>query len=776
MKKALVVVESPSKAKTIQKYLGRKDYIVKASVGHIKDLPKSKLGVDPKKGFAADYQLIPGKKKILDELKKAFEQTHELYLATDPDREGEAIAHHIDEELKTRGKKSHRVLLNAITKNAILEAIKNPQRIDESKVKAQQARRILDRLVGYKISPLLWDKVKRGLSAGRVQSVTVRLVVEREREVKAFKPVEYWEVEGLFSKANTDIQAKYFKHSGKDPELGNRADVDTFLKDVEGAQWKVSSVEKKERSRKPTPPFITSRLQQDASRKLGFSAKKTMTLAQMLYEGVDLGDMGTSGLITYMRTDSVRVEPGAIEEARKYIRSEYGDAYIPEQPNIYKTKKNAQDAHEAIRPTSLEFTPQRVKSFLERDLFRLYCLIWNKFLSSQMTPAVYDQTAIDFVTNGKKGDVHQFRATGSVLKFPGFIAAFNQNQEQGEKGTDDEASEEEKILNLPILQVGDPVICKSLEPSQHFTQPPPRYTDASLIRELEEKGIGRPSTYASILSNIQDREYVEKREGKYFPSELGTVVTDLLTESFPEVLNVEFTAGMEDQLDEIEEGKTDWKKTLGEFWKPFEKTLERAKIHMKNVKTQEVPTSINCEKCGHTMVIKWGKMGSFLACSNYPTCKNTQDYKKDDQGTIVIVPKEFTNKNCQKCGNRLVVKNGKYGKFLACSDYPNCKTTEPFTLGIPCPTCKVGEIVQKQSKYRRVFYSCSRWPDCKFANWDKPINKPCPQCQNPILTEKTTKRIGYHLKCPNKECGYIEVLESPGSSVSPASGEKDIAV
>jgi DNA topoisomerase-1 len=770
-KKALVIVESPSKAKTIQKYLGR-EYIVKASVGHIKDLPKSKLGVDPKKGFEPDYQVIPTKTKVIEELKKASQQVPVLYLATDPDREGEAIAWHIQEELKARGKKIYRVLFNAITKPSVLEAMSKPQSLDSDKYHAQQARRILDRLVGYKISPLLWDKVKRGISAGRVQSVALRLIVDRESEIKAFKPEEYWNVEGLFSKDNIDFKARFFKFDGKDPELPNREVVDEILSALKKAEWKISSIEQKERSRKANPPFITSRLQQEAARKLGFSAKKTMTLAQHLYEGIDLEDLGTHGLITYMRTDSVRIEPGALQSVREFIEGHYGKEYIPAEPNVYKSKKSAQEAHEAIRPTSLEFSPEKVQPFLEKDEFRLYQLIWNRFVASQMNPAIYDQTAVDISAQDKKGHTYQFRATGSVLKFPGFTAVYMETQEEGDKTEQDS----ENALKLPIIREGDLVENKELNPSQHFTQPPPRYTDASLIRDLEEKGIGRPSTYASILSNIQDRDYVEKREGRYYPSELGTVVTELLVLSFPDILNSEFTAAMENQLDDIEEGKADWKKTLGKFWKPFEKTLETAKEQMKNVKRQEVPTDIDCEKCGHKMVIKWGKLGSFLACSNYPECKNTQDFKKDDQGKIVIIPKEYTDKKCEKCGNPMVVKSGKFGKFLACSDYPNCKYTQAITLGIPCPLCSEGEIAQKQSRYRRLFYSCNKWPACNFASWDKPLQIPCPQCKFPILTEKVTKRAGLMHKCMKKECGYVDIIDPNYGKAPPTETDSNTEV
>lgn len=764
-KKALVIVESPSKARTIQKYLGR-EYIVKASVGHIKDLPKNKLGVDVKKGFKPDYQLIPSKAKILEELKKASKNVPFLYLATDPDREGEAIAWHINEELKTRGKKAHRVLFNSVTKPAILEAMKHPQKLNEAKYHAQQARRVLDRLVGYKISPLLWDKVRRGLSAGRVQSVALRLIVEREAEIKSFKPEEYWKLEALFEANGGEISSRLFKVDGEDPIINSKTEMDSFLTSIENAQWSIKSIEQKERQRKPNPPYITSRMQQDAARKLGFSAKKTMALAQRLYEGVDLGDLGTHGLITYMRTDSVRIEPGALQSVREYIGNRYGKDYLPQEANIYKSKKSAQDAHEAIRPTSMEFEPERIQNFLERDEFRLYQLVWNRFVTSQMVPAIYDQTAVDIsAKNNKKSDV-VFRATGSVIKFAGFMAVLSTQGEEQDTAENDE-NDQERTLNLPPIKEGDQAKTKNFEPTQHFTQAPPRYTDASLIRELEEKGIGRPSTYASILSNLQDREYVERRDARFFPSELGTVVTELLVQSFPTILNAEFTAEMENQLDEIEDGKADWKKTLGKFWKPFEKILESAKAHMKNVKRQEVPTDIKCDRCGNHMVIKWGKAGSFLACSNYPECKNTQDFRKDDAGLIVIVPKEFTDKKCEKCGNQMVVKSGKFGKFLACSDYPNCKTTQAISTGIKCPVCNEGEIVQKQSRYKRLFYSCNRWPNCNFATWDKPIEKPCPTCGFTVTIDKTTKRLGHFRTCP-KKCGFMEMIETPPEELKPA--------
>jgi DNA topoisomerase-1 len=453
-----------------------------------------------------------------------------------------------------------------------------------------------------------------------------------------------------------------------------------------------------------------------------------------------------------------------LESVREYIRTEYGRDYLPAEASIYKSKKSAQDAHEAIRPTSLEYSPERVQGFLDKDEFRLYQLIWNRFVASQMQPAVYELTTVDLITTDKKGRIQTFRASGSVIKFPGFTAVYQEGAEEavrGKKkaGEDSEPAADSRALKLPPIQEGDAVQLKELDPSQHFTQPPGRFSDASLIRELEERGIGRPSTYASILSNLQDREYVEKRENRYYPSELGVVVTDLLVQSFPDILDSEFTADMENQLDEIEEGKADWKKTLRAFWKPFEKTLETAKIQMKNVKRQEVPTDLNCDRCSHKFVIKWGKQGSFLACSNYPECKNAQDFKKDDQGKIVIIPKEFTDKTCPECKKPMIVKNGKFGKFLACSDYPNCKVTQAIGTGVPCPACKEGEIVEKQSRYRRIFYSCGTWPKCNYALWDKPLQQPCPKCQWPILTMKITKKNGLVHKCPQKECGFYEVID-----------------
>lgn len=755
--KTLVVVESPSKAKTLQKYLG-KEYVVKASVGHIKDLPKSKLGVDVTHDFKTDYQVIPHKEKVIEELQEASRGISECYLATDPDREGEAIAFHIQEELRSRGRKFHRVLIHSITKPSVLAALENPLPLNQDKYEAQQARRILDRLVGYKVSPILWDKVKRGLSAGRVQSVAVRLVVEREKEILAFQPQEYWEIEGLFSKEAVSFVSRLFKIDGKDPALTDRTLAETWQGRLQKALWRVAGVEQKERSRKPHPPFITSRLQQEASQKLGFSAKKTMTLAQQLYEGINLGSLGTHGLITYMRTDSVRTDPQALQKAREWISQTYGTSYLPGEPIFYAAKKNAQDAHEAIRPTSLEFSLDVVKPHLEPDAFRLYQLIWNRFLASQMAPALYDQTVIDLAPEAPTlTQKVVFRTTASVLKFPGFTALYL--EDAGPESPPPEKEGTGNVKQLPHLVVGNVVECLSLTPSQHFTQPPARYNDATLIKDLEEKGIGRPSTYAAILSNIQEKEYVEKRQNRYYPSELGTVVTELLMQSFPSVLNTQFTAEMEAHLDAIEEGKEKWEKVLHDFWGPFEQTLETAKIQMKNLKQQEVPTSLACELCGKPMVIRWGRLGSFLSCSDYPQCKNAQDFQKNEAGEIVIIPKEVSDQKCEKCQSPMLVKHSKTGRFLACSAYPSCKSTQAIRVGAPCPLCGEGQLTERFSKrFRRPFYSCHTWPKCAFASWHRPLVKPCLRCQSPILVEKVTKRQGVTHCCPLKGCGYQEVM------------------
>src|SRR5919106_6792176 len=637
--KNLVIVESPAKARTLEKYLGR-DFQVKASVGHIVDLPKSKLGVDIKKNFAPDFHVIQAKKRVIEELKKAVKGKEKIYLASDPDREGEAIAWHIADQIAKNHRRVHRVLINEITKKAVQEAIANPQQLDRNKFDAQIARRVLDRLVGYQISPLLWKKVRRGLSAGRVQSVAVRLVCEREREIRAFESVEYWSLAALLEgrlppsfKARL-VQWQEQKVDNKKFRLENEAHVQEIIKSLDGASWVIGDVEKKERRRYPTPPFVTSKLQQEAARKLGFQPRRTMQLAQQLYEGVELGDEGSVGLITYMRTDSTRISNDALNAVRQFIQGQYGEAYIPNKPNTYRSKKGTQDAHEAIRPTSMEYTPERVRRYLRRDAFQLYSLIWDRFVASQMVPALFDQTAFEIPVQEAL-----FRATGQQMKFDGFMKVYIEGRDERSapaNGADMEEDEDESRENegmLPDLQKGDALNLLSMDPRQHFTQPPPRYTQASLIKELDEKGIGRPSTYATIISNILDREYVLQTEGRALAAtDLGFLVTDLLVESFPDILNVEFTAGMEDELDKIEQGRENWTRAMKRFYTPFSRDLKKAEKEMRDVKRQEVPTDIDCDKCGAKMVIKWGRNGEFLACPQYPECKNTKNFKRSETG------------------------------------------------------------------------------------------------------------------------------------------------
>jgi len=753
MKKSLVIVESPTKAKTIKKYLG-KNFDVLASVGHIIDLPKKKLGVDLKKNFEPEYEVITGKDKVIKEIKAAAKDAEMIYLAPDPDREGEAIAYHIAEQLPPAQKKRvARILFNEITKKAVNEAILKPLKINNKKFESQQARRILDRLVGYQISPILWDKVRRGLSAGRVQSVALRLVVDREAEIDKFEAKEYWSIETLLQAKEGDFWAKLFK-KGKDKiEIGSKTEADKIVAELKKSEFKIDSVDKAERKRNPLPPFITSKLQQEAARKLRFTAKKTMMVAQKLYEGIDMEDLGTGGLISYMRTDSVRVSDDAVKEVRSYIGDVFGAKYIPSSPNIYKTKKSAQDAHEAIRPTNMQWDPKSVKEYLAPDQYKLYVLIWNRFVASQMVPAVYDQTTITVMAGN-----YELRATGSILKFDGFTAVYEETADE-----DLALSDEEKKTELPNVKVGTIAKLKEVKPEQHFTQPPPRYTDASLVKDLEEKGIGRPSTYASILSTIVDKEYTEKeQQGRYKPTDLGKIVTELLVENFPDILNVEFTADMENQLDLIEEGDKGWVETLKAFYGPFKKDLDEAKKKMRNVKAQAIPTDIICEKDGANMVIKWGRNGQFLACSNYPDCKSTAEFEKSEDGKITIRKPETSDEKCEKCGSPMVVKHGRFGKFLACSAYPECKTTKAIPLGIKCPK-DGGDVTSRMSRRGKAFYGCSNYPKCDFVSWDKPVARACPQCKGEFLVEKYSKKLGNYIKCPNKECGYTEEPKEQGS-------------
>jgi len=772
MAKNLVIVESPAKAKTLGKYLGR-EYQVKASVGHVVDLPKSKLGVDVEKDFETDYVVIRGKSSILKELKDAAKGKERIYLAPDPDREGEAIAWHIADRLGKDRKNVHRVLFNEITKKAVQEAIQHPLELDRNRFDAQQARRVLDRLVGYQLSPLLWKKVRRGLSAGRVQSVAVRIIVDREREILAFEPQEYWTIDArLAGTVPPEFTARLAEVDGRkidrDSTIPDQAASDAVLAGLEGATWTVSAVEKKERKRNPTPPFITSRLQQEASRKLGYQPSRTMRIAQRLYEGMELGAEGSVGLITYMRTDSTRISAEAIDAVRAYIPERYGRPYLPEKPNFYRSKKDAQDAHEAIRPTAMEWTPERVAPFLEREELALYTLIWNRFVASQMAPAIFDATAVDV-----RAAACRFRATGQIMKFDGFIRVYTE-------GRDDDQVDEDREGQLPPLEVGQTLRLEAVLPEQHFTQPPPRFTQATLIKELEEKGIGRPSTYAAIMGTILNKEYVQQDEQRRMqPTELGVLVTDLLVESFPDVLNVEFTAGMEDDLDRIEAGSERWVDTMRRFWDPFSKDLARAEVEMRDVKRQETPTDLSCEKCGKGMVIKWGRRGEFLACSGYPDCRNTTNFERLEDGTIKPAEPEVTDETCDQCGRPMQVRFGRFGRFLGCSGYPECKGIKPLhkptPTGVPCAICGQGEYLERRSRRGKVFYGCSRYPECTGVAWDKPILEPCPTCGASFVTERTTKRYGTVRRCVAEGCLWQQQLAGEDEGFTPVPERREAA-
>ena len=747
--KSLVVVESPAKARTIKKYLGS-GYTVKASVGHVMDLPKSKLGVDVENGFEPEYVVLRDKKKVISEIRDAAGAVEHVYLAPDPDREGEAIAWHIAEQVKDVNPNIQRVLFNEITRKGITEALKNPTVLNTNKTDAQQARRILDRLVGYEISPILWKKVRRGLSAGRVQSVAVRMVCDREVEIAEFKPEEYWTVDCDCRAAEPPpFTARILKWKGEKAEPTTQAEAEEIAAELRAGDARVASVEKKERRRRPQPPFITSKLQQEAARKLRFSAKKTMALAQRLYEGMELGEEGPVGLITYMRTDSTRISDDAIGEVRAFVEQRYGKEYLPADPVIYKTSKSAQDAHEAIRPTSMELPPEKVAQLIQHDeaadLVKLYTLIWNRFVACQMEPAVYDQTTVD-IDRGQA----VLRATGQVMKFPGYTAVYMEQESDDEEAV--KAAETDKLL--PPLAEGDQVWLDAVRPEQHFTQPPPRFTEASLVKELEEKGIGRPSTYAAILSTIVDRGYVDRRERRFFPTELGTLVNQLLVESFPEIVDAGFTAQMEQDLDKVEDGERDWRDLLGVFYKPFSADLIKAKEHMRDVKREEIATDYVCEKCGKPMVIKWGRNGSFLACQGYPECRNTKEIQRGLDGKIEIVPEVTTDEVCENCAAPMVVKRGRFGSFLACSRYPDCKTTKPISLGVACPRENCGGfLTEKRSRRGKNFYGCSNYSktNCDFVAWDKPIPQPCPECGAKFLVKKET-RAGTTVKCLS--CDY----------------------
>jgi DNA topoisomerase-1 len=811
MPKALVIVESPAKAKTINKYLG-KEYVVKASLGHIKDLPKRDLAVDVDHGFEPRYEVIEGKKKLIADLKQTARKVQEVYLAADPDREGEAICYHLQEELgdKKNGTRFYRVMFNEITKKAVQKAFEKPGQVNIDLVDAQQARRVLDRLVGYKISPLLWDKVRRGLSAGRVQTVALRLVVEREREIRAFLKREYWTIDvDLAAKKPPLLTARLIRQDDETPEVGAKEAADGIVAHLEGADYVVRSVGTREKKRNPVAPFITSTLQQESSRKLRFSVKRTMMLAQRLYEGVVIGKEGAVGLITYMRTDSTRVSDDAVSDARHYIAERYGREFVPDSPNIYKSKKDAQDAHEAIRPTSMAFAPEIVEKYLAEDEMKLYRLVWNRFVACQMMPALFDQTTIDVAAKGNNGADYLFRATGSVLKFEGFLKAYQEGKDQADE------EDEELRHRLPAVAEGESLRFRAIKPEQHFTEPPPRYNEATLVKRLEADGVGRPSTYASILSTIQEREYVAKEGGRFVPSELGMVVTDLLLESFDDIFDVTYTARMEEQLDEIEEGKLDWRASIAEFYERFDRDLKHAEEHMTNIKRMEKPTDLTCEKCGKPLVIKWGKHGSFIACTGYPECTYTRELtvdlpdvdkadlseqadeeycencgrpmvlKKGRFGTFYACsgypdckttkpiggqqkkPDQPLDEKCPQCGNQLALKTGRFGEFTACSNYPTCKYVKQKTIGVKCPECSEGEITERRSRKGKTFYGCNRYPDCKFVAWAKPVAEKCPQCGSPYMVEKWLK-AGPMWQCPNPECKHKQHAPQVGQAVPPA--------
>jgi len=854
MGRSLVIVESPAKAKTINKYLGR-NYVVKASYGHVMDLPKKVLGIDIAHGFEPTYEVSPSKTDVVQALQKAAATADAVYLAGDPDREGEAICAHLadvlsgpklefltEEEIEkekekaaaiakaNKGKKGKkkakvpiktviargkpviarknifRVMFNEITPKAIKAAFEHPGEINENLVNAQQARRVLDRLVGYKISPLLWDKVRRGLSAGRVQTVALRLIVDREAEIRAFNPVEYWTIHALLGAGNPPIfEAKLTKFKGEDVEVHTQAEADAIVAATGSGQWKVSSVTQKEKRRNPPPPFTTSKLQQAAYNRLRYTAKRTMSLAQRLYEGVEMGSEGSMALITYMRTDSVRVSNEALDQVRGMIGTSFGPTYLPEKPNFFKSKKDAQDAHEAIRPTDAALTPADVKQYLSEDLFKLYQLIWQRFVASQMVPAVFDQTAVDI----SAGD-YTFRASGSVQKFDGYLAVYQVAAED-----DEEADEANKAL-LPAVTEGELLRLENVRPEQHFTEPPPRYNDATLVKELEEKGIGRPSTYASIISTIVDREYVTKDQGRFSPTMLGEKVSNLLVKSFEDIFDVGFTARMEEELDEIEEGKLPWKKSVKEFYGRFAQDLELAKDEMESYKAG-IPTGQKCEKCeegnllerisrhgfflgcsrypdcdfirdmapelpsegengevkiescdncGREMVIKRGRWGAFLACTGYPDCKTTRRLKAGTRKALQ--PDELLDEKCPECESQLVKKHGQYGEFIGCTAYPKCKFIRSKTLGIKCPKCETGELTERVAKKgkRRVFYGCNKYPDCDFTTPHLPIVEPCPKCGAHFIVEKRGK-FGAVRTCVKEGCDWESAVVETSAAATP---------
>ncbi|HYH06723.1 MAG TPA: type I DNA topoisomerase [Thermoanaerobaculia bacterium] len=809
MAKNLVIVESPAKAKTINKFIG-KDYVVKASVGHVRDLPKSDLGVD-EVTFLPHYEILEGKEKVVSELKAAAKKADTIYIASDPDREGEAIGWHVMNLLGGDSKKVRRILFHEITKNAVRKAIDNPGVIDMNKVNAQQARRVLDRLVGYKLSPLLWDKVRRGLSAGRVQSVAMKMIVEREEAIKAFLPEEYWTFAAkLSAQTPPPFVARLTKVEGRKADVPNEEQARKIEAALKSGKYVVTEVARKERKQSAAPPFITSTLQRTAYNRFKWPVKRTMQVAQKLYEGKELGNFGFAGLITYMRTDSVRISDEALTEVRRYIAAKYGDDILPEKPNTYRVKKaaQAQEAHEAIRPTSMDLDPEKVKDFLTKEEYSLYKMIWDRFVGSQMKPALFDVTDADIAVGNLT-----LRASGEVQKFAGFLAVF-----QDAPGEDDDEDEEKKNDKaLPPLNEGDVLQLLDLDTKQNFTQPPPRYTEATLVKALEENGIGRPSTYGAILTTIQARDYTYKHEGKFHPTHLGSLVVKLLKQSFGDIIDETYTARLEEELDEIEDGKLEWTDAMREFSTKFNKDLDRAATEMTQVKGTGLETDEKCENCSSPMVIKFGRFGEFLACSNYPDCKTTKEMPKgdaaeatsDDEQIICDkcgkpmalkrsrfgqffactgypdckntkdpkLMKQAANlptepqPPCENCGKEMVLKSGRYGPFYSCSGYPDCKTirkigkksTPPKPTGVKCPACGEGELVERISR-RGVFFSCNRYPKCEFTLNNRPVARECPKCHAPYLLEKETKREGHIEYCNNPECDHRAPIAAPAAA------------
>lgn len=748
MPKSLVIVESPAKARTIKKYLG-KDFQIMASVGHVRDLPPKSLGVDVKNDFQPEYVTIPGKEKVVKDLRSAARSADQIFLATDPDREGEAIAWHVASQLSNGKKEVGRVLFHEITPQAVRTAIDKPVPIDMQKVNAQQARRVMDRLVGYQVSPFLWKTITGGLSAGRVQSVALRLICERETEIEKFKVEEYWSITAhLRTERDDEFPVKLIRVDGEKFLIPDEKSARDLIEDLRGNTFGIEDIARKHTQRNPYPPFITSTLQQDASRRLRFTTQKTMMIAQQLYEGIDLGDEGTIGLITYMRTDSTRIVDEAVEAVRDLIARVYGAEYVPAKPRKFKTKPGVQDAHEAIRPTAADRSPEKMKSFLTTDQYKLYELIWLRFVASQMRPARFDVTTVD-VRSGK----YQFRATGTVPTFAGFLKAYEEPVDEDDEKKDDEKS-------LPVLSKDEKLALERLEPRQHFTQPPPRYTEASLVKELEVRQIGRPSTYAQIISTLRMRKYAAMKQGRFTPSDLGMAVNRILVLAFPDLFNVAFTARMEDALDRIETGELEWTGTLVDFYQPFNERLQSVnaqRSELKSTLTEE--TDETCEKCGKPMVIRWGRNGRFKACGGFPACRNTRPVNEDENAGM------NSDEECGKCGEKMVVKTGRYGPFLACSGYPRCRETRPVNIGVDCPEegCD-GFLTARRSQKGRNFFGCSKYPSCRFVVWDTPVDRRCPGCDYPLMVEKQERSGRSALQCPSCKHRVRPTEQQPSGS------------